>query len=100
MRVKGRHWLMLWLLVFLCTAAAVVARQTAAFRTARRVRELREQRSTLEARRADLERRIRQASGREVLQAKAERDLGLHLPADNEFVLFPVPGAAAPDRAR
>lgn len=99
MRFKGRHWLMLWLLVFLCTTAAIVARQTAALRTARRVHDLREQRSTLEARRADLERRIRQASGREVLQAKAERELGLHLPADNEFVLFRVPGAS-PDRAR
>jgi hypothetical protein len=52
-----------------------------------------------EARRADLERRIRQASGREVLQAKAERELGLHLPADNEFVLFRVPGVS-PARAR
>ncbi|HEU4648936.1 MAG TPA: hypothetical protein VFS33_07750 [Gemmatimonadales bacterium] len=99
MRFKGRHWLMLWLLVFLCTTAAIVARQTAALRTARRVHDLREQRSTLEARRADLERRIRQASGREVLQAKAERDLGLHLPADNEFVLFRVPGAS-PARPR
>ncbi|HEU4587414.1 MAG TPA: hypothetical protein VFS11_02120 [Gemmatimonadales bacterium] len=99
MRFKGRHWLMLWLLVFLCTTAAIVARQTAALRTARRVHDLREQRSTLEARRADLERRIRQASGREVLQAKAERDLGLHVPADNEFVLFRVPGAS-PARAR
>jgi cell division protein FtsL len=100
MRLKGRHWLILWLLVFLCTAAAVVARQAAAFRTARRVRDLREQRSSLEAQRADLERRIRQASGREVLQAKAERDLGLHVPADNEFVLFPVPSAAQPDAPR
>lgn len=99
MRFKGRHWLLLWLLLFLLVTAAVVARQTAAFEVARRVGELREQRAALEARRADLERRIREASGRQVLVPKAERDLGLHLPADNEFILFAVPGAPA-DRAR
>lgn len=95
MKVKGRHWLLLWLLLFLLVAAAVVGRQTAGFKTSRRVGELREQRTALEARRADLERRIREASGRQVLVPKAERDLGLHLPADNEFILFAVPGGPA-----
>jgi cell division protein FtsL len=99
MRIKGRHWLLVWLLLFLLVAAVVVARQTAAFKVARRVGELREQRTALEARRADLERRIRQASGRQVLLPKAERDLGLHLPADNEFILFAVPAGPA-DRKR
>ena len=99
MKVKGRHWLLLWLLLILLVSAAVVARQTAAFKAARRVGELREQRTALEARRADLERRIREASGRQVLVPKAERDLGLHLPADNEFILFAVPGGPA-DRAK
>jgi len=99
MRVKGRHWLLLWLLLFLLVAAAVVARQTGAFKLARRVGELREQRTALEARRADLERRIRAASGRQVLVPKAERDLGLHLPADSEFILFAVPAGPA-DRAK
>jgi cell division protein FtsL len=93
MQLKGRHWLVLWLIVFLLTAMAVVARQSAAFQVARRMRDLREQRSALEARRADLERRISLASGRQALVPKAERDLGLHLPADNEFILFPVPTA-------
>jgi hypothetical protein len=59
------------------------------------VGELREQRTALEARRADLERRIREASGRQVLVPKAERDLGLHLPADKEFILFAVPAGPA-----
>lgn len=85
---------MLWLLVFLVVAAVVVARQTAALGTARRVHELREERATLEARRADLQRRIRQASGRAVLVPRA-RDLGLHLPSDSEFVLFPLPAAGS-----
>jgi cell division protein FtsL len=99
MRIKGRHWLVVWLLLFLLVAAVVVARQTAAFKVARRVGELREQRTALEARRADLERRIREASGRQVLLPKAVRDLGLHLPADNEFILFAVPAGPA-DRKR
>ncbi len=98
MRVKGRHWLLLWLLLFLLVAVAVVARQTAAFKVARRLRDLRDQRAALEARRADLERRIREASGRQVLVPKAERDLGLHLPGDNEFILFAAPTGPVPKR--
>ena len=90
-RLKGRHWVFLWLLIFLGGALAVVSRQTAALRTARRLHDLREQRGILEARRADLERRIRVASSREVLVPIAKRSLGLHEPADSEFVLFSVP---------
>lgn len=90
-RIKGRHWVLLWLLVFLGGALAVVSRQTAAFRTARVLRDLREERGLLEARRADFERRIRLASSRQVLVPLARRSLGLHEPADSEFVLFTVP---------
>jgi hypothetical protein len=82
---------MFWLLVFLCVLLAVAARQSAGFRTARRVRELREERVTLEARRGELERRIRQASSRQVLIPLAERELGLHQPSDSEFTLFVLP---------
>jgi cell division protein FtsL len=90
-RVRGRHWVLLWLLIFLGGALAVVSRQTTALRTARRLHDLREQRAILEARRADLERRIRVASSREVLVPIARRNLGLHEPVDSEFVLFAVP---------
>jgi hypothetical protein len=96
MRLKGRHWVVLWLLVFLGGALAIVARQTAAFRTASRLHDLREERSNLEARKADLERRIRVASSRQVLVPRAERALGLHEPADSEFVLYPLPGPEGP----
>jgi hypothetical protein len=98
MRLKGRHWVLLWLLIFLGGALVVVARQTAAFRTARRLHDLREERSSLEARRADLERRIRLASSRQVLVPIAERALGLHEPADSEFVLFTIPATSASGR--
>ena len=85
---------MLWLIVFLCVLLAVASRQTSGFRTARRLRELREERTSLEARRGELERRIREASSRQVLVPLAERALGLHQPSDSEFVLFvlPTPG--------
>ena len=82
---------MLWLLVFLCVLVGITARQTAGFRTARRLRDLREERLGLEARRAELERRIRVGSSRQVLVPLAERNLGLHQPSDSEFVLFVVP---------
>ena len=94
MRLKGRHWLMLWLIGFLCVLLAVATRQTSGFRTARRLRELRDERMALEARRGELERRIREASSRQVLAPLVERTLGLHQPSDSEFVLFvlPTPG--------
>lgn len=90
--------MVLWLLVFLGGALVVVGRQTSAFRTARRLGELREERSSLEARRAELERRIRVASSRQVLVPVARRALGLHEPADSEFVLFAVPQSTRLDR--
>lgn len=93
MRLKGRHWLMLWLLLFLLVLVAITTRQTEGFRTARRLRDLREERLGLEARRGDLERRIRLASSRQVLVPIVARALGLHEPADSEFVLFAVPPA-------
>ena len=91
MQLKGRHWVLLWLFIFLGGAVAVVARQTAALQTARRLHDLREDRRNLEARRAELERRIRLASSRQILVPLAERTFGLHEPADSEFVLFPMP---------
>jgi len=100
MPLKGRHWMVLWLLIFLGGALAIVARQTAAFRTARQLHDLREERSGLEARRADLERRIRVASSRQVLVPLAQRELGLHEPADSEFVLFVVPPTGMPAQDR
>jgi hypothetical protein len=93
MRLKGRHWLMLWLIIFLGVLVAITTRQTAGFRTARRVRDLREQRMALEAQRGELERRIRAGSSRQVLVPIVEHALGLHEPSDSEFVLFAVPPA-------
>ena len=91
MRLKGRHWLTFWLAIFLLVLVAITTRQTAGFQTAQNVRELREERLALEAQRAELERRIRMASSRQVLMPVAEQLLGMHEPSDSEFVLFAVP---------
>ncbi len=89
MRLKGRHYLMLWLLLFLVVAAGIVARQNSAIATARRLAELRTERTNLEARRADLEGRIREASSRRAL-APLAASLGLHEPSDSEVSLVRV----------
>ena len=91
--MKGRHWVMLWLVVFLAVAGVVTARTAAGFNTAQALRDAREERASLEARRGELEREIRQASSRQVLVPRAEGSLGLRLPSDSDFVLFQVPRA-------
>ena len=88
-KLKGRHWLILWLLLFLGTAAAVVARQRAAILTAGRLAELRERRASLEGTKADLLRQIGRATSREVLVPKMEQ-AGLHLPSDSENLRLSV----------
>ena len=89
MTLKGRHWLAFWALLFLGVAAAVITRQRAAILTARRLAELRERRTALEASRAELVRRIGNATSREVLVPRMER-AGLHLPADSENIRISV----------
>lgn len=97
MNLKGRHWLLFWLVYFLVVTTLVVARQQSALRTSRALGELRKERAALEARRAELEQRLRTATSRQTLGARAERDLGLHNPADTEFVTFTVPDRPAED---
>ena len=91
MTLRGRHWAALWLLAFLTAAWIVIARQTSAIRAARELGTLKDERATLEGRRADLERHIRTAQSRAVLLRRA-RDRGLRLPADTEIILLPVGG--------
>ncbi|MEP7325402.1 MAG: hypothetical protein ABI836_05580 [Gemmatimonadota bacterium] len=97
MPAKGRHWLLLWLGLFLAVAAVVIARQSDSFRLARELGKLRTEQGSLEGRRAELEQRIRGASSRQVLGSRAFRALGLHDPADSELVLFPMPKGVPPE---
>ncbi|MEO8199093.1 MAG: hypothetical protein ABI679_01095 [Gemmatimonadota bacterium] len=91
MRIKGRHWVLLWLALFLVVAIVVIARGSAAYRLAGELRQLRAERGALEARRAELETRIRASSSRLVLLERAQR-AGLHIASDSEITLFPLPG--------
>jgi cell division protein FtsL len=90
MRVKGRHWVVLWLALFLLVAGSVVARQSSAYRISRELTRLRDERASLEARRSELERRLRLASSRQVLIDRARR-AGLRQPEDSEYVLLGWP---------
>jgi len=88
MELRGRYWVLFWLLVFLVVTTVVVARQSDAIRTARRLETLRNERIVLEAKHAELVRRVRQASGRKVLMPRVEKALGLREPADAEWENF------------
>jgi len=88
MNLKGRHWVMLWLVLFLVVTGLVVTRQTSSFEAAKRLNALREEHRALAARRAELERQIRVASSRQTLTEKGARGLDLHMPSDSELTDF------------
>lgn len=88
--MRGRHWIAVWLVALLAALWVVIARQTAALNAARALADLREQRASLEGRRADFERRVRAAESRAVLLPRARKQ-GLRLPADTEIILLPAP---------
>jgi len=52
MRLRGRHWIAFWLVALLGALWLVIARQTAALNDARALAGLREERASLEGRRA------------------------------------------------
>lgn len=95
--LKGRHWVVLWLAFFLFVAVVVETRQLKAFGVARQLQTLRDQHRTLDGVRADLERKITEASSRRILLPRAAA-LGLHVPTDAEEAL--VEPASAEGRRR
>ena len=91
MKLKGRHWFVIWLVAVLGVFWFVVWRQTTSLRLARELGDLRERRIALEGRRSDLLRRIRDAESRAKLVPWAKTHLHLRLPADTEIILLPSP---------
>jgi hypothetical protein len=89
MKLRGRHWLGFWLVLFLGTAAAVVTRQRAALLTARRLGTLRDSTTNLDATKSDLLRQINSATSRAVLVPKMER-AGFHQPSEFEDSPLPI----------
>jgi hypothetical protein len=96
MRVKGRHWVLLWLGLFLVVAGVVIARTSAAYRLSAELSRLRNERRTLEARRANLEGRIRAASSRQLLTDRA-RGFGLRQAEDSEIFHLGRPADSGQD---
>lgn len=92
MQLKGRHWVVLWLLVFLGVAAVVIERQTRAYVLADSLGAIEGRRQALQAEAADLRRAIEAASSRTVIGRRAAA-LGLRSPTDAEYILFPLPAA-------
>src|SRR3989441_10452448 len=93
MRLKGRHWVAVWLVAFLSVTWLVYARQAAAIHDAGELTEIRARRANLEGRRAALDRRIRTAESLAVLAPRAQTQLGLPLPAYSATIQLPHPGA-------
>jgi hypothetical protein len=91
MTLKGRHWVMLWLVAALGTLMAVAWRQQRGYATAQQLRTARDERGSLEAQRGELERRIRTAASRQVLVPRAGERLGLHEPRAQEMTVLVVP---------
>lgn len=95
MQPKGRHLVLLWLVVFLAVAAVVNARQTRAYGLARRLSEVTTRRDALEAEATELQRRIQQASSRSVLGRRVEA-MGFHVAEETDFELLPLPIGPVP----
>lgn len=96
MTLKGRHWTVFWLLLFLGVAFVVVGRQNAALETARRLDALRKSRQALEARRIEIEQNIIEQSSRAVLGPRVERNLGLRPSQSDDWTMLNLP-SATPD---
>jgi hypothetical protein len=92
-KLRGRHWVALWLAGFLVMGAVVVWRQTAALATARQLKTLQTTRQALEVTRAAAGAEVRRAASRAVLQPLAESRLHLRLPQDTDIVILQDPRA-------
>ena len=90
MRIRGRIWLVLWLIFILVILAWVIRRNTDGYVVAGQLDSLRTRESYLVGQRVDLVYRIRRAESRAVLVPRAEA-IGLREPADSEVVSLPAP---------
>ncbi len=89
--VKGRHWVMLWLGLFLGVALLVVWRQSAALATSRELQQLQKTRGALEVTKSGVIADIHRDKSRAVLVPLVERRLGLRLPQDSEITILQDP---------
>ena len=86
---RGRAVLGLTLLGFVLISAGVIWRRAYGISQSRELRALEDDRVQLEARRADLEADIREASSRAKLAPIAERRLNMRVATDSQLILLP-----------
>ncbi len=98
MTLRGRHWVIWWLFIFLLVATIVTARQREAYLTASRLRTARIALSAVTANAAELDHRIRDGTSRKVLVPKVQARLGLRMPSDSENILLDGPTVPHPSR--
>jgi hypothetical protein len=91
MAVRGRHRFFFWLAAVCVALWLVVWRQTDSFRLARALGDIRTQRTALEGRLSDYERRIRSATSRDLLMLRVAQRLGLRRARDSEIIRITVP---------
>ena len=90
MQLRGRHWILLWLVAFLVVAGTVIGRQSRSYALAADLARMRERRAALEARQSALERAIESASSRAVIGKKAAA-LGLRAATADEYRILQLP---------
>lgn len=83
------------LVLILGALAVVVGRQTEGVALQRQIREIEGERAVAEAARLELETRIQSLQSRARVVRVARERLRMHLPADSEVVLVPLPPEAA-----
>lgn len=83
------------LVLLLASLAVVVGRQTRGVALQREIRALEGDRAVAETARLELETRIQALRSRARVVRVARDRLGMHLPADSEVVLIPLPREAA-----
>jgi hypothetical protein len=98
MALRGRHWFVFWLASACVALWLVVWRQTESLRLARALGEIRTERTALQGRLSDYERRIRVATSREQLMGRIAPRLGLRSARDSEIIRLPAPPDSAEQR--
>ncbi len=96
--MRGRGLIAVVLLGFVGVATGVIWRRSLGLQRAKEMRALEDRRIALEARRAQLEGEIRDASSRARLGRVAEERLGMRVPADSQVITLTRP--ARPDAPR
>jgi len=98
MAVRGRHRFFFWLAAACVALWLVVWRQTDSFRLARALGDIRTQRTALEERLSDYERRIRLATSRDQLMLRVAQRLGLRRARDSEIIRITIPDSTGKPR--